>query len=334
MELAEQKSRRLRRVNDMKACIGIDLGGTFIKYGLVSEVGEIIEKGKISTPAGCGYTETVEAIATATNGLANQNGVPICGLGIGAPGVVDGERGTVRSSGNLGWENKPLAKDLSERLGIPVTLANDANAAAYGEYACGAGKQYNSIVLLTLGTGVGSGIVLNGKLYEGNEGAGAELGHEVIRMGGEKCACGRRGCFEAYASATALIRQTKRVMEKDKQSMLWQLCGGDINKVNGKTAFDGAQSGDRTAKRVVSNYLRYLSEGLANIANTFRPEAILIGGGISAQGESLVKPLQKRVDKLMLGHGAYAPVKIKAASLGNDAGLVGAAMLAKERERR
>ena len=192
---------------------------------------------------------------------------------------MDGEKGIVRLSGNLGWVNKPLAQDLSERLGIPVTLTNDANAAAYGEYACGAGSDYKSVVLITLGTGVGSGIVLNGKLFEGNEGAGAELGHEVIRMDGEKCACGRRGCFEAYASATALIKQTMRAMEKDRQSMLWQLCGGDINKVNGKTAFDGAQSGDRTAKRVVSNYLRYLSEGLANIANTFRPEAILIGGG-------------------------------------------------------
>ena len=234
-------------------------------------------------------------------------------------------------SGNLGWENKPLAEDLSAKLGIPVTLANDANAAAFGEYVCGAGSDYKSVVLITLGTGVGSGIVLNGKLYEGNEGAGAELGHEVIRMDGEKCACGRRGCFEAYASATALIKQTKRAMGKDKESTLWRLCGGDIGLVNGKTAFDGAKGGDKTAKRVVSNYLRYLSEGLANIANTFRPEAILIGGGISAQGDTLTKPLQKRVNKLMLGHGRYASVKILAATLGNDAGLVGAAMLAKEK---
>lgn len=243
--------------------------------------------------------------------------------------MVDGEKGVVRSSGNLGWENKPLAEDLSVMLGIPVTLANDANAAAYGEYVCGAGKQYNSVVLITLGTGVGSGIVLNGKLYEGNEGAGAELRHEVIRFGGEKCACGRRGCFEAYALATALIKQTKWAIEKDRQSTLWRLCSGDIESVNGKTAFDGAQQGDKTAKQVVSNYLRYLAEGLANIANTFRPEAILIGGGISAQGEKLTIPLQKRVEKLMLGHGRYAPVKVLAATLGNDAGLVGAAMLAK-----
>lgn len=315
----------------MNTYFGIDLGGTYIKYGLVTEDGEILEKGKISTPSGSVYSETIKAIASVVQELATTHGVPICGLGIGSPGVVDGEKGIVRTSGNLGWENKPLAKDLSDRLGISVTLTNDANAAAYGEYACGAGSDYKSVVLVTLGTGIGSGIVLNGKLFEGDEGAGAELGHEVIRFGGEKCSCGRRGCFEAYASATALIRQTKRAMEKSKASALWQLCEGDINKVNGKTAFDGAHTGDKAAKRVIGNYLRYLSEGLANIANTFRPEAILIGGGISAQGENLVLPLQKRVNKLMLGHGSYAPVIIKTASLGNDAGLIGAAMLAKER---
>lgn len=316
----------------MRTYIGIDLGGTYIKYGLVSEAGEIIEKGKVATPAGCGYAETVEAIASAVRELAAKHGAWVCGLGIGAPGVVDGERGIVRTSGNLGWENKPLAGDLSAKLGIPAVLTNDANAAAYGEYACGAGSEYKSVVLITLGTGVGSGIVLNGKLYEGCEGAGAELGHEVIRMGGEKCACGRRGCFEAYASATALIKQTKRAMEKDRQSKLWELCGGDVNNINGKTAFDGLRLGDATAKKVVNAYTRCLSEGLANIANTFRPEAILIGGGISAQGESLTVPLQKKVNRLMLGRGRYAQVKILAAMLGNDAGLVGAAMLAKEKK--
>ena len=315
----------------MHYSIGIDVGGTDIKYGLVSEAGEIIEKGKIPTPVGCGYADTIEAIASAVRELSARHGAQVSGLGIGAPGVVDGENGTVRSSGNLGWENKPLAEDLSAKLGIPAVLTNDANAAAYGEYACGAGSEYKSVVLITLGTGVGSGIVLNGKLFEGCEGAGVELGHEVIRMGGEKCACGRRGCFEAYASATALVKQAKRAMEKDGQSILWQLCNGDINNVNGKTVFDAAAMGDAAAKRVVSNYLRYLSEGLANIANAFRPEAILIGGGISAQGANLTVPLQKRVDKLMLGHGAYAPVKILTASLGNDAGMVGAAMLAKEK---
>ena len=155
----------------MRTYIGIDLGGTYIKYGLVSEAGEIIEKGKVATPAGCGYAETVEAIASAVRELAAKHGAWVCGLGIGAPGVVDGERGIVRTSGNLGWENKPLAGDLSAKLGIPAVLTNDANAAAYGEYVCGAGSEYKSVVLITLGTGVGSGIVLGGKLFEGCVGA-------------------------------------------------------------------------------------------------------------------------------------------------------------------
>ena len=223
-----------------------------------------------------------------------------------------------------------MARDICAALSLPVTLTNDANAAAYGEYSCGAGKQYSSIVLLTLGTGVGSGMVLNGKLYGGNEGAGAELGHEVIRAGGEKCACGRRGCLEQYASATALIRQTQRAMEKDKTSKLWGICP-KLEEVNGKTAFDGKRAGDKTALKVVGNYIRYLAEGIANIANVIRTQVVLLGGGISAESAYLTEPLQKRVNKLVLGHGKYAPVKILAAKLGNDAGLAGAAMLAKEK---
>lgn len=316
----------------MNYYFGIDLGGTYIKYGVVSEDGKIVEKNKAATPAGCGYAETVGAIAALGRELSARQGIRFRAAGIGAPGVIDGARGVVLTSGNLGWENKPLAGDLSAALGIPVTLTNDANAAAFGEYSGGAGSKYSSIVLITLGTGVGSGIVADGKLFEGNCGAGAELGHEVIRFGGEKCACGRRGCFEAYASATALIRQTKRAMEKDDASVLWQLCGGDLNNVNGKTAFDGKRAGDKAAARVVNTYIKYLAEGIANIANTFRPEAVLLGGGISAEREYLTVPLQKQVNRLMLGHGKYAPVHILTASLGNDAGLVGAAMLAKQRE--
>lgn len=315
----------------MNAYFGIDLGGTFVKYGLITEEGEILKKGKVTTPSDNIYWNTINVIVSIAQGIAAEHGASICGLGIGAPGVVDGKKGLVLTSGNLDWENKPLAKDVSAALSLPVTLTNDANAAAYGEYFCGAGKQYKSIVLLTLGTGVGSGIVLNGKLFEGSEGVGAELGHEVIRLGGEKCVCGRRGCLEQYVSATALIRQTKRAMEKEKESILWQLCSGNLANVNGKTVFDGARAGDKTSNRVISNYIRYLSEGLVNIANTFRPEAILIGGGISAEGVNLTESLQERVNKLMLGHGKYAPVKILAATLGNDAGLVGAAMLAKEK---
>ena len=308
--------------------VGIDLGGTFIKYGAVSADGSILSRGKVKTPRGCGYEQTLNAIADAVRELSRAGSVQ--SVGIGAPGVIDGERGIVVVSGNLGWENKPLAGDLSALTGLPVSLANDANAAAYGEYLCGAGKNYRSLVMVTLGTGVGSGIVFDGKLFEGNCGAGAEIGHTVIRAGGRKCACGRHGCLEAYASATALISRTKSAMEKDKDSLMWKIC--EAENADGKTAFEAMRAGDRTAKRVVNAYLRDLSEGLADIANAFRPEAILLGGGLSAEGEYLTAPLQKLTDRLILGGGAYAPVKIAAAKLGNDAGLIGAALLGTKRE--
>ena len=311
--------------------IGIDLGGTFVKFGAVDESGNILKKDKIPTPAGYDYGATVSAIAEAVKGMTVDMGTPKS-VGIGCPGVIDGEHGMVVTGGNLGWENKPLVQDLGKQLGIPVTLCNDANAAAYGEYACGAGKEYRSIVLITLGTGVGSGVIFGGKLFTGELGAGAELGHEVIRMDGEPCACGRGGCFEAYASASALVRQTKNAMVCHPESKMWELCKGSADNADGRTAFDGMRQDDETAKEVVERYLGYLAEGIANIVNVFRPQAVLIGGGISAEGETITKPLQKKIDLKILGRGRYAPVTIRAASLGNDAGLVGAAMLAKERK--
>ena len=309
--------------------IGIDLGGTFVKFGAVGENGNVLRKDKIPTPAGCDYGATVSAIAEAVKGMIADMDVPES-VGIGCPGVIDGEHGMVVTGGNLGWENKSLASDLGELLGIPVTLCNDANAAAYGEYICGAGKEYRSIVLITLGTGVGSGVILGGKLVTGALGGGGGVGPEVIRMDGDPCACGRRGCFEAYASASALVRQTKNAMVAHPESKMWELCKGSVDNADGRTAFDGMRRGDDTAKEVVERYLNYLAEGIANIVNVFRPQAVLIGGGISAEGEALTLPLQEKVDSKILGRGRYAPVKIGAASLGNDAGLVGAAMLAKE----
>ena len=230
--------------------IGIDLGGTFVKYGAVDENGNILTKDKIPTPAGCDYGATVSAIAEAVKGMIADMGASES-VGIGCPGVIDDEHGMVVTGGNLGWENMPLAQDLGKQLGIPVTLCNDANAAAYGEYTCGAGKEYKSIVLITLGTGVGSGVIFGGKLFTGELGAGAELGHEVIRMDGEPCACGRRGCFETYASASALVRQTKNAMIAHPESKMWELCKGSADNADGRTVFDGMRRGDdgRTTKR-------------------------------------------------------------------------------------
>ena len=183
-------------------------------------------------------------------------------------------------------------KTLKEELNLPVYVTNDANAAALGEYHFGAGKKYKSLVMLTLGTGVGSGIVFNGKLFEGNLGAGVELGHEVIRIGGEKCTCVRKGCMEAYASATALIRQAQKAMEGDKDSLLWKLTDGNKENVNGKIVFDALREGDKTAEKVVKKYTEYLAAGVTNVINAFHPQAIVLGGGICAAGDVFFNTLK------------------------------------------
>lgn len=313
----------------MKYFAGLDLGGTFIKCGIVSEDGRIVAKSKI--PTDCSSPETVARdVAKEIGALLSSAGVKIDAVGIGSPGLIDSERGVVAFSGNLNWHNAPLGTEVEKATGLKTFVTNDANAAALGESFCGAGKNYKNSVLITLGTGVGGGIVIDGKLFEGGRSAGGEIGHTVVCVGGEACSCGRRGCFEAYSSATALIRDTKRAMLADKTSKLWELCGGDLDKVDGKTSFDGMRAGDKTATHVVEAYIQYLAEGIANIINVFRPEVVLLGGGVSAEGDNLIKPLQKIVDKLIFA-GDYAPVEIKTASLKNDAGLCGAAKYAMDR---
>ncbi len=310
---------------------GIDLGGTFIKCGLVDETGRIVCKDKIPTGKERPYREIAADMVKLILSLTERGGIEkdaVKAVGIGSPGTIDSENGVIVYSNNISWKNIPLCRELREATGLPVFITNDANAAALGEHFSGAGKKYSSTIFVTLGTGVGGGIILDGKLFEGNRSAGAEIGHEVIRFGGEKCTCGRRGCFEAYASATALIAQTKRAMLKNRNSALWQICGDSIDKVDGKTAFDGMRAGDKCGERVVKRYIGYLAEGIANLANVFRPEAILLGGGVCAEGNNLLKPLRRKVNRLIFGGTDYAPVQMAIAVLGNDAGLVGAARLA------
>ncbi len=307
----------------MKYYVGIDLGGTFIKCGIVAEDGTLILKDKV--PTSKKKSEIIADMSELAKALATRAGVELAGAGIGSPGTIDSANGVIVYSNNIAWENIPLAEAVAKGIGVPVFVTNDANAAALGEQFCGAGKAYQNVVLVTLGTGVGGGIVIDGKLFEGNRSAGAEIGHTVISMGGEKCTCGRKGCFEAYASATALIRQTQRAMQKNKTSKLWAICGNDADMVCGKTAFDGMREGDETATEVVDGYIEYLSEGIANLCNEFRPEAVLLGGGVCAEGDTLLVPLKRLVDEKIYGGTQYAPVEILRASLGNDAGVYGAA---------
>ena len=310
-----------------KYYIGIDLGGTFIKGGIVDDLGNILINDKVPTESEKGADRVALNIANLCKTLleqVNMTANDIVGIGMGVPGMIDSAKGEVVYSNNLGWEHFLISDEVEKQTGLPVKIANDANVAALGETKFGCGKDYNNTVMLTLGTGVGSGIIINGKLFEGNRSAGAELGHSVIVAGGEQCTCGRKGCLEAYASATALIRDTKRAMHADKNSKMWQI--GSIDNVTGKTAFDYKDI-DEFAKSVVDGYIKKLGAGVTNIVNEFRPEAVILGGGVCAQGDNLIKPLQEFVNKEIFAGSKGPQVKILTATLGNNAGILGAVAL-------
>ena len=310
-----------------KYYIGIDLGGTFIKGGIVDDLGNLIVNDKVPTEAErgeAGVSENIAALCRSLLSSVNMTEADIVGIGLGVPGTVDSERGEVVYSNNLGWGHFFIASRLESLVGLPVRIGNDANVAALGETVFGAGRGFRTTVMITLGTGVGSGIVIDGKLFEGNRSAGAELGHSVIVARGEPCTCGRRGCLEAYASATALIRDTKRAMEKHKDSKMWEI--GGLDAVTGKTAFDYAET-DAAAAEVVRNYIEMLGAGMTNICNELRPEAILLGGGMCAQGDALIKPLRQFVEREIFGGASGPQVKLLTAELQNSAGILGAAAL-------
>ena len=310
--------------------IGIDLGGTNIKVGLVDENYNIVEKATAKTnlprPADeiCGTI--VELIWQGLNAAKVTIG-EVNSIGIGTPGVANRNSGIVLYSCNLDFHNTDLRSLLKQRLDKPIYVENDANAAAFGEVLAGAGKGYSDVVVVTLGTGVGGGIIIGGKIYTGFNFCGAELGHTVIEFNGRQCGCGRKGCFEAYSSATALINMTKEAMEANKESAMWGLVGGDIEKVDGKTAFDGMRANDEAAKGVVNMYIEYLGCGLTNIVNTFQPEVLLIGGGICKEGENLTKPLYEIISRDMYCVDEKQSTKLDVCKLGNDAGIIGAAFL-------
>ncbi len=309
---------------------GVDVGGTGIKSGIVDENGKIVIKSSIPTDKGHDYEVIVKDIANQLNALCEESGIPLTeigGIGVGCPGTIDSAKGVVNYSCNLDWSYVPLVEELGKYFDVPVKIGNDANVAALGETTFGAGKAYHDTVMITLGTGVGGGVVIENRLFEGNGSAGTELGHTVIVAGGELCSCGRRGCMEAYASATALVRDTKVEMRKNPKSIMWDFVGGDIDKVDGRTSFECAKKGDYSAKRVVDNYIEYIGEGLCNFVNVFRPQAIILGGGVCAQGEYLTEPLEKYISTFSYGGDRSPHVELLVATLGNDAGLIGAASL-------
>lgn len=314
---------------------GIDLGGTNIKAGIVDENQTIIIDGSVPTKRERDSREVIRDMAELVKDLLrqkNKNIEELAGIGIGCPGTVDAKEGMVLYSNNIEWKQVPVRKEMQQYFSCPIAVSNDANCAALGEVKVGAAKETENAILLTLGTGVGGGIVIDGKIYEGGHAGGAELGHTSLILGGKPCTCGRKGCVEAYVSASALIRDAQEAMQQNHQSLLYELCGGKTERMNGKIPFDAAKAGDLSAKRIVETYLSYLGESIVNFVNIFRPDVVLLSGGICNQGEYLTAPLRKIVEEKSFGGDiAYLP-KIRCAVLGNRAGIIGAANLIEWKE--
>lgn len=312
--------------------MGIDLGGTNIKAGVVDDAFRIIGRAKAKTGIPRPAEEVMDAMAECAKAAAADAGVPweqIRQVGIGVPGTANEETGVVEYANNLLFENVPMREYLQKRLHKEIDITNDANAAALGEVLAGAARGASNAVTVTLGTGVGGGIIIDGRLFTGFHYGGAELGHMGIVLGGRKCTCGRRGCLETYASATGLIRSTKEAMEAFPDSLMWELARENGGNVSGRTAFLAAGRGDAAAQAVVNDYIQHLGYGLASIINILAPEILVIGGGVSNEGENLLRPLVECVRPQLYIRTPEKQTRIVLATLGNDAGLIGAAFLSR-----
>ena len=309
--------------------IGIDLGGTNIVAGVVDDEFRIVATAKCKTRIPRPAEEIVVDMARMAKEAVQNAGLTMADIayvGVGSPGTCNADTGIVEYSNNLQFEKLPLRDMLGGMLDKAVYIENDANAAALGEALAGAAKGAQSCVCITLGTGVGGGIIIDGKIYGGFNFEGAELGHTVIMVDGELCTCGRFGCWEAYASATALINQTRRAMVNHPDSAMWSIAE-DLDKVNGRTAFDGMRAGDAVAAQVVDTYIKYIATGLINVINIFQPEVLCIGGGICKEGDTLLKPLAAHIERERYSKYSSHQTRLCVATLGNDAGIIGAAFL-------
>ncbi|MBR5438378.1 MAG: ROK family protein [Clostridia bacterium] len=311
--------------------IGVDLGGTNIAVGVIDSDYKIVGLGKAKTniprPAEEIFDDIVKCIYAACED-AKIDISEIESIGIGTPGSCDKENGVILYANNLYFDHVPAVKLINDKIpGVKVYIENDANCAALGEALAGCGKGKKSFVAITLGTGVGGGVILDGKVLAGCNDAGGELGHITIKFDGEQCNCGRIGCWERYASATALVNQTKAAMMADKDSKMWELCGGDIENAGGRTAFDAMRAGDKCGTEVVDNYIRYIAIGTTDIVNIFQPEMLCFGGGICNEGETLLAPVRKYVAEWRYSKMQEKQTEICRATLGNDAGIIGAALV-------
>ena len=314
----------------MKYYVGIDLGGTNIVAGVVDEQYNILAKASTKTNCPRPDREIAKdmakmAIQAVENAKLTMDQIEW--VGIGTPGIANSRDGVIEYSNNLGFVNTPMVKYIQEDIDKPVFVENDANAAAYGEFVAGAAKGANNAVCITLGTGVGGGIVIDGKIYAGSNFAGAEIGHTVISVDGPQCTCGRKGCFEVFSSATGLIRMTKESMAQNPDSSMHKLVAERGGKVSARIAFDAMRLGDAAAKAVVGDFIKYLSAGITNTINIFQPDILCIGGGVCNEGDALLLPVKELVAKEVYTRNSKQNTEIVIAKLGNDAGIIGAAFL-------
>lgn len=311
-----------------KYYVGIDLGGTDIKAGVIDDSFSIIAKHVSPTLTKRSVEEIVSDMVAAGKSAVNKAGInerDILHVGIGVPGTVNSKTNIVVLAPNLGWKHVDLIPIFKKYWDVPIFFGNDADAAALAEVYAGAAKGYDNAVLLTLGTGVGGGLVFDKKLYS-CDGYSPEPGHIIIVVDGKQCTCGTRGCLEAYASVTALIRDAKDIMAKNPDSLLHKYCDGDDSRINGKMIFDAASHDDIAAKMVVADYVKYLGAGIASLCNALRPQVVILGGGVSNAGTLLFEPLEKIVKSLIFASEEGKLPSILQAKLGNDAGTLGAAL--------
>ncbi len=310
--------------------LGVDIGGTNISAGIIDEKNCIIDKASTPTIQGRDYHDILGDSAKLCLAMMEKNDIDmseINSVGIGLPGLVDKKAGCLVYANNLAFDHINVISEVKKYIDKPIYIENDANCAAIGEMMCGAAHGDKNVIYITLGTGVGAGIILNGKVFRGAFGGGGEAGHMVIMAEGEMCTCGRKGCWEAYASATALRREGRIAAAKYPNSEIYHLVDGNIKLIDAKTVFDAADLGDKVALDILDAFSKHLAIGLVNLVNIFQPETIVIGGGICAQGDRVITPVtQILADRV---YGGELKTKLALATLGNDAGIVGAALLYK-----
>ena len=309
--------------------IGVDVGGTSIKGGSINEKGQILDRFSMKMDKKASPTRLFGDLAKLINEFIREHKYEekISGIGMGIPGLINKYDGTVASSPNMEkWINFNIVSFMEKKTKLPVRTINDASAAALGEARFGKGKDYQYLVMITLGTGVGGGIIYNQKVIDGNEGKGAQLGHGLVKINGRKCGCGRKGCLEAYASATALIKETNKSLKKNPNTLMHKIVE-ELGEVDARAAFMAEKAGDPEGTRLVNEYVMYLGEGLINIFNMLRPEIIVLSGGVANEGEYLINKLKAYVSERHYGIKNSPIVEIEQASLGYDAGKIGAAAL-------